>query len=70
MTIKELKKLIKNMPADMDVLIPQGDLLVTACKLKSDVIEIETEDDIVEVFLLCPCDCNQEVEPNLFPDLN
>ena len=70
MKVKELKKLIKNLPADMDVFIPQGDLLITACRLKSEVIEIETEDEITEVFLLAPCDCHEEVESNLSPELN
>lgn len=41
MTVKELKKLIKKLPDDMDVFIDMpDDILITACFVKSEVEEV------------------------------
>jgi hypothetical protein len=70
MTIKELKKLIKYLPGHMEVFIPYGEDLIGACATNSEVVEIETEDDIKDIFILVPCCCHEELEPETNPELN
>ena len=70
MTIKQLKKLIKYLPNNMEVFIPQGDVLISACNEQSEVAEIKTEDEIKDIFLLVPCGCHEEIESEVSPELN
>lgn len=77
MTIGELKKLIKKLPNDMDVVMElDEDTYVSACRLKSQVIDAELLDEDeppIQVFLIIGCDCEleqEEGELNSRPDLN
>lgn len=72
MTVKALKQLIRHLPNDMEVLMDfDGESLVTVCKLKSGVVNLEAMDDdgkvaVIDLLLLLPCDC--EVEQNVVID--
>ena len=75
MTVKDLRKLLKDLPNDMDVvMIMDDDSLITVCKEKSTPITILDEDDTEEtVLLLLPCGCDNELplgEINSQPELN
>lgn len=80
MTVKELRILIKRLPDDMEVFMPMDDdSLVTVCKEKSEVIDIDISDefdenhDTIPVLLLLPCGCHEELEQgeiNSQPELN
>lgn len=54
----------------MEVFIPYGEDLIGACAANSEVVEIETEDDIKDVLILVPCCCHEEFEPETNPELN
>lgn len=70
MTVKQLKRLVKELPNDMEVLILHDQLLITACKENSQIAEIETEDGVKEVLLMVPCSCHEEIESEVSPELN
>lgn len=83
MTVKELKRILKKLPDDMDVMMPlDDDTLVTVCKLKSEVVDIDipinpddenSEMETHSILLLLPCGCEEEMEPgeiNSQPELN
>jgi len=73
MKISDLKELIRDLPDDMDVVMPHGeDTFITACYEQSEVMDIPTieEDEVLSVFVLRPCCCEAEVDvipevPNL-----
>lgn len=77
MTVKQMKRLLKPLPDNMEIVMPSDeDMLITVCKEKSEVITIIPEEKgILEerVLLLLPCGCNEELELgdiNSQPELN
>lgn len=76
MTIRELKKMLKGLPNEMQVvMILDDDSLVTVCKEKSSVLTIKDDAEEIEetVLLLLPCGYDEEIplgEINSQPELN
>ena len=76
MTVKDLKKLLKDLPNDMNVvMIMDDDSLITVCKEKSIPITVMNMDKGEEetILLLLPCGCDNEIplgESNSQPELN
>lgn len=77
MTVKQMKRLIRYLPDNMEIVMPaDDDILITVCKEKSEVITIIPEEKGIleeKVLLLLPCGCNEELELgeiNSQPELN
>lgn len=77
MNVKELRRLLKPLPDNMNVVMPvDDDLMVTVCKEKSEVITIiPDERGMLEerVLLLLPCGCKEVPELgdiNSQPEMN
>lgn len=63
MTVKNLKKLLKNLPDDLEVVIAlDDDTLVSACFENSEVMGIETEEVGEEEYLLVLVPCGGHTE--------
>ncbi len=68
MTVRELKRLIKNLDPDMQVvMITNDDSLVPTCKANSQVITVMDDElgEKEEILLLLPCGCHDEPEIEL-----
>ena len=68
MKIRELKKLIRNLDPDMEVvMIMNDDSLITVCKANSQVITVMDDElgEEEEILLLLPCGCHDEPEIEL-----
>lgn len=63
MTVKELKQMLRELPNDMQVVLPFGDYdLITACKINSEIITVVNEEESCceKVFILNYCSCDYE----------
>lgn len=66
MSIAELKELIKDLPDELPVIMPNGDdMFINVCKSNSEVVSFGKPDDIEdddsyfgEALILYPCTCN------------
>jgi hypothetical protein len=61
MTVREMRKLLKKLPEDMEIMMQlnsESDIVVSVCKQYSEVQEIEVDNDIERVLFLVPCSCN------------
>lgn len=65
MKVKDLRKMLKELPPSMEVVILQGDELFAGCRGNSQVIEAEIDGRKQDAFLIVPCMCNQEPDFNL-----
>lgn len=70
MTIKQFRKLIKYLPGNMEIFIPFGEDLISACAENTEVFELETENGIKDVLIVVPCSCHEEIEAEINPELN
>lgn len=78
MNVKQLKKLIKGLPDDMDVLIPTSEIFdgywYTPCAGESGINEMEFDEDSderVPTFILVPHGFfDEEEEGGVIPELN
>jgi hypothetical protein len=60
MTVKELKKILKDIPGDFDIAMDMGDeSLMPICPTDSHIAQLEFNDSKkkIFVFILCPCSC-------------
>lgn len=68
MKVKELRSLLKSLPAEMEVvMLMDDDSIITVCKENSHAISLMDEDDEDEetVLILVPCGCYDEDELEL-----
>lgn len=79
MTKKQLMKLLRQLPDDMQVVIPAGSdgTFVTACAVQSEIVAFPVEDDSEEgfhfeqCFVIQPCTCaNDDLIADPYPNLN
>ena len=74
MTVLDLRKLLRNLPPDMQIMVPFEDILLTACDADSGVVDMkdmdepENTDKIIKVFVLAPCLCDIEFDEEEFTD--
>lgn len=64
MTIKQLRSLLKGLPADMEVFIDDGNMLSPVCSESGDIASIAIGETIIptDILIISPCVC--EVEEN------
>lgn len=63
MTVKQLQKLLKPLPPNMEVtmsLNSDTDLIASVCRENSQVQEAEVGDEIERILFLVPCSCHIE----------
>ena len=70
MKVKELRSLLKSLPAEMEVvMLMDDDSIITVCKENSHVVNLMDEDNEDEdeetVLILVPCGCHNEDELEL-----
>lgn len=77
MTVKELKKLLKGLPDDMDVVMEgPDDTFITVCRENSELETItmmdEEDDDEfdIDLLILRPCTCSGELMPTPESEIN
>lgn len=60
MIVSDMLELLSDLPLDMEIVVEGKDgSLITVCKLQSEVIDVDFEDDDSEqVLLLMPCTCD------------
>lgn len=65
MTVKEMKKTLKKLPDDMQVMMPLNsdtDFVVSVCKENSTIQEIVFDEATENVLMLVPCNCQIETD--------
>lgn len=65
MTIKQLRKLLKGLPQNIDIAIEcSEEELMPICPTDSGIIQIQFNESKEKrlVFVLCPCSCDVEAE--------
>lgn len=77
MNIRELKELIKDLPDDLEVMIPvcgvMGELdeFISPCPQASFPVPLHNDDDLEDTLILAPCGFYDEPEyPEVPPTLN
>lgn len=63
MTVKQLRKLLKPLSDNMEVMMPLNsdtDLIASVCRENSQVQEAEVGDEIERILFLVPCSCHIE----------
>lgn len=79
MTIKQLKKLIKGLPDNLNiVMMVDEEIFKPVCALNSQIVDLEDEEtnETQKIIVLCPCVCGEEDceieqgEINSQPELN
>lgn len=65
MKVKELRKILKELPPGMEVVVLQGEELFSGCRGGSQIIKAVIDDKEQDAFLIAPCMCGQEHSINL-----
>lgn len=59
MKVKDLRKMLKELPPSMEVCVLDGDELFSGCRGQSQIIEATIDNKEQNVFLITPCKCNE-----------
>lgn len=62
MTIKQLKKLIRGLPPEMEVMVLDGEFCFPACSGDSDLIEVNFDGITETCLLIAPCHHEENTE--------
>lgn len=65
MTVKQLKKLLKPLDNNMEVMMQlnsDSDIIVSVCKQFSEVQEVDFDGKVENVLFLVPCSCEVETD--------
>ena len=74
MTVLDLRKLLRNLPPDMPVMVPFEDILLPVCHADSGVTVMKDMDDPenvardIKVLVLSPCMCDLDLDEDEFTD--
>lgn len=64
MTVKQLKKLIKHLDPQMQVMVLEGEVCFPACNGYSDIVEINFDGINETCLMLAPCHHQENSEEN------